>query len=120
MHIVADVETVLESFLLDNRNMLLDSLEPKILMDVLRGACVLSRRDEEKLDSQLTPTDRARLLLTLVERKGTSAKMAFVTALAAMQPQLYASVRSSVLATNPSIRSMEGGSMLCLMLHGAL
>jgi hypothetical protein len=68
-----------------------------MVVEVLRGADVLSSRDKDRVMSKGCDFDRARELLTVLERKGESAGIAFVLVLAAKQPALYSIILSGVM-----------------------
>jgi hypothetical protein len=87
----AVVSQMIDSFLQSQRPHLLDRMEPQPVIDVLRSAKVLTTREEERVNAGATRTDRARILIHLVERKGPSVGMGFITAVQATHSNVYES-----------------------------
>jgi hypothetical protein len=78
---------LLQDTLLDQRQRLLDRLNPQPVLAVLRAANVVSASEEERINAGSTCRDKARNLIRLVERKGPIVSLAFVAALRATQPE---------------------------------
>ena len=97
-----DERSMYEEILQKSLVILMNHVDPVLLMDLLRAQGILLRTDEEDILSSRKETEQARLLLDVVQRKGAKEMKDFLHLLHDVTPDSYALIQRDVLHEYPS------------------